>query len=101
MKKFFIPIALLSVFFILAGFSLDNAIVPKDQILSGGPPKDGIPAILKPKFVRPEQAAFLQEGDQVIGVEVNGTAKAYPLKILNWHEVVNDTVNGIPIMVTF
>jgi hypothetical protein len=101
MKKFFIPITLLSVFFILAGFSLDNAIVPKDQILSGGPPKDGIPAILKPKFVRPEQAAFLQEGDQVIGVEVNGTAKAYPLKILNWHEVVNDTVNGIPIMVTF
>ncbi len=101
MKKFFIPIALLSVFFILAGFSLDNAIVPKDQILSGGPPKDGIPAILKPKFVRPKQAAFLQEGDQVIGVEVNGTAKAYPLKILNWHEVVNDTVNGIPIMVTF
>lgn len=101
MKKFFIPIALLSVFFILAGFSLDNAIVPKDQILSGGPPKDGIPAILKPKFVRPEQAAFLKEGDQVIGVEVNGTAKAYPLKILNWHEVVNDTVNGIPIMVTF
>ena len=101
MKKFFILIALLSVFFILAGFSLDNAIVPKDQILSGGPPKDGIPAILKPKFVRPEQAAFLQEGDQVIGVEVNGTAKAYPLKILNWHEVVNDTVNGIPIVVTF
>jgi hypothetical protein len=101
MKKFFIPITLLSVFFILAGFSLDNAIVPKDQILSGGPPKDGIPAILKPKFVRPEQAAFLKEGDQVIGVEVNGAAKAYPLKILNWHEVVNDTVNGIPIMVTF
>ena len=101
MKKFFIPITLLSVFFILTGFSLDNAIVPKDQILSGGPPKDGIPAILKPKFVRPEQAAFLKEGDQVIGVEVNGTAKAYPLKILNWHEVVNDTVNGIPIMVTF
>ena len=86
---------------ISTGFNLDNAIVPKDQILSGGPPKDGIPAILKPKFVRPEQAAFLQEGDQVIGVEVNGTAKAYPLKILNWHEVVNDTVNGIPIMVTF
>jgi hypothetical protein len=101
MKKFFIPITLLSVFFILAGFSLDNAIVPKNQILSGGPPKDGIPAILKPRFVRPEQAAFLKEGDQVIGVEVNGAAKAYPLKILNWHEVVNDTVNGIPIMVTF
>jgi hypothetical protein len=101
MKKFSVSILLLGAFIISTGFSLDNAIVPKDQILSGGPPKDGIPAILKPKFVRPEQAAFLNESDQVIGVEVNGAAKAYPLKILNWHEVVNDTINGIPIMVTF
>jgi hypothetical protein len=101
MKKFSVSIMLLGAFIISTGFSLDNAIVPKDQILSGGPPKDGIPAILIPKFVRPEQAAFLKKGDQVIGVEVNGAAKAYPLKILNWHEVVNDTVNGIPIMVTF
>jgi hypothetical protein len=101
MKKFSVSILLLGAFIISTGFSLDNAIVPKDQILSGGPPKDGIPAILKPKFVSPEQAAFLNESDQVIGVEVNGAAKAYPLKILNWHEVVNDTINGIPIMVTF
>jgi hypothetical protein len=55
MKKFSVSIMLLGAFIISTGFSLDNAIVPKDQILSGGPPKDGIPAILKPKFVRPEQ----------------------------------------------
>ena len=101
MNKFTVSLILLSAFILSTGFNLDNAIIPRDQILSGGPPKDGIPAILKPKFVRPEQAAFLKEGDQVIGIVVNGVAKAYPLKILNWHEVVNDAVNGIPIMVTF
>jgi hypothetical protein len=101
MKKISISIILLGVFILSTGFDLDNAIVPKDHILSGGPPKDGIPAILKPNFIRPDEADFLEEGDQVIGVQVNGVAKAYPLKILNWHEVVNDTLNGIPIMVTF
>jgi hypothetical protein len=101
MKKNSISIILLIVFILSTGFNLDNAIVPKEHILSGGPPKDGIPAILKPNFIRPDQADFLGQEDQVIGVEINGMAKAYPLKILNWHEVVNDTVNGIPIMVTF
>ena len=101
MKKFSVSIWLLGAFILSTGFNLDNAIVPKAQILSGGPPKDGIPAILKPNFIRAEQAAFLKEGDQIIGIVANGAAKAFPLKILNWHEVVNDTVNGIPIMVTF
>jgi hypothetical protein len=101
MKKFYVSILLLGVFILSTGFNLDNAIVPTDQILAGGPPKDGIPAILEPKFIRPEQADFLEESDPVIGMVVNGVAKAYPLKILNWHEVVNDTVNGIPIAVTF
>jgi hypothetical protein len=101
MKKFYLSATLFMAFFLLTGFNLDNAIVPKDQILSGGPPKDGIPAILKPNFIHPEQADFMADKDQVIGVNINGTAKAYPIKILNWHEVVNDTVNGIPIVVTF
>ena len=82
MKKFSVSVMLLGAFILSTGFYLDNAIVPKDQILSGGPPKDGIPAILKPKFVRPQQAAFLEENDQVIGMVANGVAKAYPLKIL-------------------
>jgi len=101
MKKISVSIILLVVFIISTGFNLESAIVPKDQILSGGPPKDGIPAILKPNFIRPNQADFLGDNDQVIGVEIDGVTKAYPLNILNWHEVVNDTVNGIPIMVTF
>jgi hypothetical protein len=85
----------------LSGFKLDNAIVPQEEILSGGPPKDGIPAILEPKFVSAAKVAFFSPGDQVIGIEVEGQARAYPIRILNLHEVVNDTVNGMPIAVTF
>ncbi|MCK5552400.1 MAG: DUF3179 domain-containing protein [Deltaproteobacteria bacterium] len=86
---------------ILTAFNIDNAIVPKGEILSGGPPKDGIPAILNPRFVRPGEAEFLKLNDEVIGVKAGGEAKAYPIKILNWHEVVNDTISGVPIVVTF
>lgn len=85
----------------LTGFSLDNASVPGDDILSGGPPKDGIPALLKPKFVNAADADFLNHQDPVIGVVISGQPKAYPIKILNWHEVVNDTVGDTPIVVTF
>ena len=92
---------LLPALFFLFGFTIDNAIVPKDEILSGGPPKDGIPALLHPKFVRPDKAAFLTNNDQVIGVAMGGEAKAYPIKILNWHEAVNDALGGEPIVVTF
>jgi len=97
-----IPAALLlAAFIIVTGFNLDNAIVPKEQILSGGPPKDGIPAILEPRFVPAGKTDFLDDDDIVIGVAVNGEARAYPIKILNWHEVVNDTVSGVPIAATF
>ena len=85
----------------MAGFSLDNAIVPKEEILAGGPPKDGIPALLDPKFVNSEKAGFLEPDDQVIGVALHGQPKAYPIKILNWHEVVNDSTGGVPFVFTF
>jgi len=85
----------------LTGFKLDNAIVPKEEILSGGPPKDGIPAIMNPKFIAPNKADFLKPDDQIIGVQLGNQAMAYPIKILNWHEVVNDAVGGTPIAVTF
>jgi hypothetical protein len=86
---------------ILTAFTLDNAIVPKEEILSGGPTKDGIPAMLKPKFIQAEKTDFLKADDQIIGVGIGNQAKAYPIKILNWHEAANDTINGLPIVVTF
>ena len=93
--------ALLAVLAFSAGFNLDNAIVPRSEILSGGPPKDGIPAILDPKFTASTEVDFLRDSDAVIGVEIGGQARAYPIRILTWHEIVNDTVNGEPIAVTF
>lgn len=101
MKSLFRILCFLLLAAALAGFTLDNAIVPPEEILSGGPPKDGIPALLKPKFLTVSRADFLEPGDKVIGLEIAGKAKAYPIKILNWHEVVNDTLGGIPLVVTF
>ena len=101
MKKI-VPIIIVFIIFIcLSGFDTDNAIESQSEIHSGAPPKDGIPALLEPKFLKPNEAAFLEDHDQVIGLRIGGITKAYPIKILNWHEIVNDTINGIPVAVTF
>ena len=71
------------------------------EILSGGPPKDGIPSIDNPKFVGVSDATDLSDTEPVIGVVVNGAARAYPLRVLTWHEIVNDTLGGVPITVTY
>ncbi len=76
--------------------------VPLSQFLSGGPPKDGIPAINRPTFVSLEEAARdLSPTEPVIGLVVNGEAKAYPLRVLTWHEIANDTIGGVPVAVTY
>jgi hypothetical protein len=73
-----------------------------DEILSGGPPRDGIPSIDEPKFVGLDAAAdWLTPNEPVIAVEINGLARAYPLQILTWHEIVNDTLSDVPILITF
>ncbi|MGR9100801.1 MAG: DUF3179 domain-containing protein, partial [Gammaproteobacteria bacterium] len=64
------------------------------------PGKDGIPAIDNPRFVLPDRA-LLKAEDRVLGVFFNGVAKAYPVKILNWHEIVNDDFGGHPVAVTY
>ena len=72
------------------------------EILSGGPPKDGIPAIDDPKFISVEEAKqWLLPVEPVILVQVGDDARAYPLQILTWHEIVNDAVDGVPLTVTF
>ena len=72
---------------------------PLDQIVGGGPPKDGIPALTNPPFAA--SASFLSDDDLVLGVVINGEAKAYPHNIGWWHEIVNDRVGGHPVSVTF
>ena len=72
------------------------------DIVPAGPPKDGIPALDLPKFVPAPQAdKFLSKHDKILGIEYNGMVKAYPVRILNWHEIVNDDFNGKPAAVTW
>jgi len=76
--------------------------VPYSEILSGGPPKDGIPALKDPNYVSVSEAdAWLKPKEPVILVQVEEEAKAYPIQILIWHEIANDTVGGEPLVVTF
>ena len=76
--------------------------VPLDQIVSGGPPPDGIPSIDSPKFITANDAdKFLGDSDKVVGININGDVRAYPLQILVWHEIVNDKVGGTPVAVTY
>lgn len=85
-------------------FSTDFSIhsIPYSEILSGGPPKDGIPAISSPQFATVDEAdKWLEPVEPVIHLQINGDVKAYPIQILIWHEIVNDTLGGTPVSVTF
>lgn len=72
------------------------------EILSGGPPKDGIPAIDHPGYTSVAEAdGWLEAAEPVILLQIGDDARAYPLQILVWHEIVNDVVGGVPVLVTF
>src|SRR5918992_1109887 len=72
------------------------------NIQAGGPPKDGIPPVDRPKYVSAAEATkFLQEKDIVFGLDYQGSIKAYPQKTLVWHEIVNDQVRGEKISITY
>jgi Protein of unknown function (DUF3179) len=75
--------------------------VPLTQFQSGGPGKDGIPALDRSRFLHGAGVSFLRPREPVIELVIRGQARAYPLQILVWHEIVNDTVGGIPVAVTF
>jgi hypothetical protein len=75
--------------------------VDLDGIMSGGPPKDGIPSIDDPAFVPVAQMREINATEPVIGLVIEGDARAYPLRVLTWHEIVNDVVGGVPVAVTY
>jgi len=85
---------------VLNGFDLSAALVPPAAIEAGGPPRDGIPAIDQPRFVDAGRAR-LADADRILGIARNGIARAYPVRILNWHEIVNDRLGDEPIAVTY
>ncbi len=79
----------------------DRTSVDFSEILSGGPPKDGIPSIDNPKFAAASDVDNIPATEPVIRLEINGDKRAYPLRVMTWHEIVNDTVGGVPVAVTY
>ncbi|MBI3435247.1 MAG: DUF3179 domain-containing protein [Proteobacteria bacterium] len=75
--------------------------VPLTEILSGGPPRDGIPPIDRPMFRPAREVTDLAERDPVLVYPLDANARAYPLRVLTWHEIVNDTVADLPVAVTY
>jgi hypothetical protein len=84
--------------------------VPEDQIVASGMPRDGMKAMVQPEAITVDEVdarnqegrgKFLLDGDRVVGVAVNRQARAYPLRTMRWHEVVNDTLGGVPIVVSY
>ncbi len=75
--------------------------VPLDEFLSGGPGKGGIPAIDDPEFAEIPSIDWLEDQEPVIMLGVDDEWRAYPIQILIWHEIVNDTIAGVPVTVTF
>lgn len=83
------------------GFNLDNALIDSNQILAGGPPKDGIPAIDDPGFIKAAEAGNMRAEDRILGINYDGVSKAYPIAILNWHEIVNDKIHDFHFAITY
>ncbi len=83
------------------GFDLSNALIDKQHLVQGGPPRDGIPAISQANYIEADEADFLQPKDVVLGVTVAGKAFAYPRHIMNWHEIVNERIDDKAFVVTY
>lgn len=80
---------------------LPNPTINVAGLRSGGPGPDGIPAVDEPRFQRADKIDWLEDNEPVLALEIDGEARAYPVQILVWHEIVNDTVAGIPVTVSY
>lgn len=83
------------------GFDLQSALIPPEQIMRGGPPRDGIPAIQQPRFERPDGSQPWQPNDLMLTYDGAGGSRAFPIGILNWHEIVNLPNQAQPLVITF
>ena len=72
-----------------------------EEVVWGGVPVDGIPALIHPAMIRAAAASYLNPSDPVFGLAIHGDARAYPLRILDWHEMVNDVVGGVPVALAY
>lgn len=83
------------------GFDTSDSSIPKRLIKNGGPGKDGIPSINRPRFITGSQADFLKNSDRILGVALDSEVKAYPIKILDRHEIVNDRFGDRAVVITY
>lgn len=81
--------------------ALPDAVVDTAEVVSGGPPPDGIPPIDEPRFEPAGDVDWLTPDEPVLAPAIGDTARAYPVRILIWHEIVNDTIDGRPVAVTY
>lgn len=96
-----IVILLLTPFLASADWDYSRSAIDVADITAGGPPKDGIPALSNPAYVAASAANFMRDDEQVLGVFSGGIAKAYPTRILSWHELVNDHFRDLPVLVSW
>ena len=93
-------------------FNLSVCLAPRRVLVASGNPQDALPALNDPALLtiaqatqlnaaRRDSGGFIENASRVIGVTIHGQARAYPIAILNWHAVVNDTLGGVPIAVTY
>lgn len=85
----------------LNGFDLSEASIPASEVFKGGPPRDGIPALNNPRYINASDAFFLESDDRVMGVRIEGDAYAYPLGIMNYHEIVNHETADSQWLITY
>lgn len=85
----------------LAEWDFSKHSIPLSEIKSGGPPRDGIPALFNPSYVPAAKAHFMRSDEQVLGVYLGGVARAYPTRILSWHELVNDHFGDTAVLVSW
>ncbi len=92
------------------GFDLSNLAIGEGQLVAGNMVKDAIRPLTAPQVLTPagvlqrnkaQRGKYLVSSDWVLGLTLNGESRAYPLRVLNWHEIVNDTLGGVPVAVTF
>jgi hypothetical protein len=83
------------------GFSLEGASVPVGSILPGGPRRDGIRSVDEPRFAAADDVTWVAPDTQVIGIEIDGEARAYPVHLLEYHQIVNDAFGSRPVVVTY
>jgi len=112
MKKFILPLLLILTQYSIAmandawqsewpDTNFSKTSIDFNEIISGGPPKDGIPSIDNPVFKPVKEINSIADKEPVISLDINGDTRAYPISILMYHEIVNDTVGDVPVSVTY